>query len=80
MSKKRSHNPWPPLPPENETNEERYARRGMETEAKYKSDSIDLQIKLEREERATRPQGPRILLLGEIRCAIAFSLHEQPNH
>lgn len=68
-SKKRAHNPWPPLPPERETNEERHTRRRMETEAKCKSDSIDLQLKLERDEKAKIPLGPKILLLGEINVA-----------
>jgi guanine nucleotide-binding protein alpha-1 subunit len=70
MSKKRGLSPWPPPPPERETLEERHTRRKMEAEAKCKSDSIDLQLKLEREKRAKQPSGPKILLLGEIRCII----------
>jgi hypothetical protein len=66
FSKKLAYNPWPPLLPlDEETTEERSTRRKMETEAKCISDSIDLQLKLEREERAKNPPGVKILLLGE---------------
>jgi hypothetical protein len=70
ISKKLAYDPWPPLPSEKETVEEQCARRKMETEAKCRSDSIDLQLKLERDERAKDPPGVRILLLGEIRVAL----------
>lgn len=72
ISRKLAYDSWPPLPSEKETIEEQCARRKMETEAKSRSDSIDLQLKLERNEKAKNPPGVRILLLGEIR------LHYKP--
>ncbi|KAJ8488898.1 hypothetical protein ONZ51_g3234 [Trametes cubensis] len=56
---------WPPLPPKNESEEDKAARLAAEKEAKRISDEIDRALEQEKQElRKHRPQT-KILLLGQ---------------
>lgn len=72
--KRPAHDSWPPPPPNSETNEEQRRRLKRETDAKYRSDSIDRQLYLEHEERQRKTSRVKVLLLGEIHCIMALSL------
>ena len=79
--RKPAHNSWPPLPPKKETDEQRRTRIKKDTDARRKSDSIDRQLRLEREEKERHPSGAKILLLGKIYVDIlTLTFLNNPNH
>ena len=73
MSKKLPRNFWPLLHPHRESNEDRYTRLKMETDARCSSEAIDRQLNLEREQRQKNLSDVKILLVGEMPRIIAFS-------